>query len=237
MDWHYVALGKAVGPIPEEELTRLAAAGQITRDTLLWHAGMAEWKEAKLVKPDLWPPMAPPAPPATPAAAPPAPGAVPGPLPLAVRYGGFWIRFVARLIDWLILIFVGSAVNLVTGIGAIGLGGLSILHNGDFDPAELVHLIAAGFAAAMVKILLSAIYEIAFLTRFGATPGKMALGLKILKADGTRISFARATGRYFAYWLTCLTAPLLWVGFWIAGIDREKRALHDFICDTRVVRT
>lgn len=230
MDWHYVALGKSVGPVPEDELKRLAAAGQITRETFLWRAGMAEWQEARQVRPDLWP-VVPPAPPAAPAAA------IPGPLPVAKGFGGFWIRFLARLIDWLALFAIGSMVNLVTGIGAISYGGLSFLRDGDFDPAEILHLLALGLTAALVKIFLSAIYEIAFLTRFGATPGKMALGLKVRKADGTPISFGRAVGRYFAYWLSCLTAPLIFIGFLIAAWDREKRALHDFICDTRVVRT
>jgi uncharacterized RDD family membrane protein YckC len=242
MDWHYVALGKPVGPIPEDELKRLAAAGHITRTTLLWRAGMAEWQEARLAKPDLWPvppPVTPAAPPAAPPAATPAPAMspIPGPLPVAMPYGGFWIRFVARIIDWLILWCAGVMVKLATGIGAIGFGGLSILHDGDFDPTELLHLLAAGLVAGMVQLLLTAIYEIGFLTRFGATPGKMALGLKVVRASGAPLSFGRAIGRYFAYWLSCMTALLLWVGFWIAGIDREKRALHDFICDTRVVRT
>ena len=230
MDWHYVALGKAVGPIPEEELRRLAAAGHITGDTLLWRAGMPEWQEARKVKPDLWPVT----PPAAPPVSAPAPSA---PLPIATRYAGFWIRFVARIIDWLILWAAGAMVKLVTGIGALGFGGLSILHDGDFDPTELAHLLAVGLFAVMVKVFLSAIYEIAFLTRFGATPGKMALGLKVVKADGVAISFGRATGRYFAYWLSCMTAPLLFIGFLIAAWDREKRALHDFVCDTRVVRS
>jgi uncharacterized RDD family membrane protein YckC len=226
MDWHYVALGKAVGPIPEEELKRLAAAGQLTPDTLLWRAGMAEWQEARLVKPDLWP-----------VAPPPAPPAFATPAPAAPRFGGFWIRFVARFIDWMIIWFAAKMVALATGIGLAGIWGFSILHDGDFDPAELMHLVAAGLAALMVKIFLTAIYEIAFLTRFGATPGKMALGLKVRMADGTAISFARAVGRYFAYWLTCFTALLFFIGFLIAAWDREKRALHDFICDTRVVRS
>jgi uncharacterized RDD family membrane protein YckC len=229
MDWHYVALGKPVGPIAEEELRRLAAAGQITADTLLWRAGMAEWQPARIAQPDLWPPA--------PAAPTPPPAPAAGPLPLVSGYGGFWIRFVARLIDWLILWTVGAMVNLATGVSAIGFGGLSgLFHGGDFDPSEIVHLLAVGFFAVMVKILLTAIYEVAFLTRMGATPGKLALGLKVVKAGGAPISLARAIGRYFAYWVSCLTAPLLWVGFWIAGIDAQKRALHDFICDTRVVR-
>jgi uncharacterized RDD family membrane protein YckC len=244
MDWHYVALGKAVGPVSEEELRRLAASGQVTRDTLVWRAGMPEWREARLARPDLWPAVPPPAPAPPPAAggvagdapAVAAMASIPGPLPVATRFAGFWIRFVARILDWLILFFAGAMVNLATGIGAIGFGGFSIFRNGDFDPAELMHLLAAGLVAAMVKILLSAIYEIAFLTRFGATPGKMALGLKVVRAGGVPISFARATGRYFAYWLSCLTAPLLFIGFLIAAWDREKRALHDFVCDTRVVR-
>ena len=62
----------------------------------------------------------------------------------------------------------------------------------------------------------------------------MALGLKVIRADGGPISVGLAVGRYFAKILSALT---LWIGFIIAGFDREKRTLHDHICGTRVIYT
>jgi uncharacterized RDD family membrane protein YckC len=69
---------------------------------------------------------------------------------------------------------------------------------------------------------------------YGATPGKMALGLKIVRPDGGPISAGRAVGRYFAEILSALT---LMIGYMMAGWDSEKRALHDRIADTRVIKT
>ena len=60
----------------------------------------------------------------------------------------------------------------------------------------------------------------------------MALGLKIIRADGGPLSIGLAVGRYLAYILDGFT---LLIGFIIAGFDAEKRSLHDRICDTRVI--
>jgi uncharacterized RDD family membrane protein YckC len=95
----------------------------------------------------------------------------------------------------------------------------------------LMSLIGMAF---LIQFCLSLAYEVYFLTTKGATPGKMALGLKVTRADGGPISVGLAVGRYFAKILSVCT---LWIGFIIAGFDREKRSLHDHICGTRVVYT
>jgi uncharacterized RDD family membrane protein YckC len=91
-----------------------------------------------------------------------------------------------------------------------------------------------GFAGLsfFLSIAIGLAYEVYFLSTRAATPGKMVLGLKVIRADGGPISPALAAGRYFAVWLSYLT---LCIGFIIAGFDREKRALHDHICLTRVI--
>jgi uncharacterized RDD family membrane protein YckC len=67
-----------------------------------------------------------------------------------------------------------------------------------------------------------------------ATFGKMACGLAVTDTYGNRISFGRATGRYFAKILSALT---LGIGFAMVGWTRQKRGLHDFVAGTLVVRT
>ena len=66
-----------------------------------------------------------------------------------------------------------------------------------------------------------------------ATPGKLALGLKVTGLDGGRISFARATGRYFAEILSGLT---LGIGYAVVAFSRRRQALHDMVAGTVVVR-
>jgi uncharacterized RDD family membrane protein YckC len=83
-------------------------------------------------------------------------------------------------------------------------------------------------------MLVAIAYEVFFIRKYDATPGKMALGLNLLRADGSKLSVGRIIGRYFAYLVSCLT---LAIGFIIAGFDDEKRSLHDRMCDTRVIKT
>ena len=77
-------------------------------------------------------------------------------------------------------------------------------------------------------------YEIIFVRKFDATPGKMALGIKLLRPDGSKLSVGRIVGRYFANYLNVFT---LLIGYIILVFDDERRALHDRICDTRVIKS
>jgi uncharacterized RDD family membrane protein YckC len=127
-------------------------------------------------------------------------------------YGGFWIRFGAKFID-----------GIIVGIAGFLLGLL-----GGFVGGRVAPLIA-NLAAWVLNIA----YVIYFLGKYSATPGKMACGLKVVRPDGEAISYGRACGRFFAEFLSSL---ILGIGYIIAAFDKEKRSLHDRICDTRVVK-
>ena len=133
-----------------------------------------------------------------------------------LHYAGFWIRFVAEFLDGIILQIANLCCQMLVGM----------LLRGSLP--EVLKAANGGIAFAV-----GIGYMVFFNGRFGATPGKMALGLKIVRADGSPISYARAFGRYFA---KILSAIILLIGFMMAGWDPEKRALHDRICDTRVIR-
>ena len=95
----------------------------------------------------------------------------------------------------------------------------------------LTVLLVAAIEIAL-RTLLRATYEVCFLGRFGATPGKMVCRLRVVGPDHTRLTYTRALARHFAGMLSLLT---LLIGYLIAAFDSEKRALHDHICNTRVV--
>jgi uncharacterized RDD family membrane protein YckC len=76
------------------------------------------------------------------------------------------------------------------------------------------------------------VYEAWFLVHKGGTPGKLILGLQVIRGKGGKITWGLAIGRYFAHMVSSLT---LYIGYLMAAWDEEKRALHDHICDTRVV--
>src|SRR5215472_15473954 len=178
------------------------------------------------------------APPATPEVIPPAQGPVAQPttipsttsLPYApptVRYGGFWIRFVAIVIDWLI---VSVVVWPVAGIIAVGIG---VAGGAVRMPGVGVHLVR-GIVVETLFFCASWIYEAAMESSSKqATLGKMALGLKVTDEQGRRISFARATARYFSK----IISAILFIGYIMAGFTARKQALHDMIAGTLVTRT
>ena len=85
-----------------------------------------------------------------------------------------------------------------------------------------------------IAFALGIAYPTFFLGKYGATPGKMAAGIKVVRPDGEPITYMRAFGRYFA---DLLSGFIFGIGFIMAAFDDEKRALHDRICDTRVIRT
>jgi len=151
------------------------------------------------------------------------------------HFGGFWMRFLALCIDGIILFVASLIIRIPLGL-AIGGVGLGLGRNP--DPSQVFAALPAILSLAglsfLIQMAVSLSYEVYFLSTRGATPGKMALGLKIIRADGSPISAGLAAGRYFARILSWLT---LLIGFIIAGFDREKRALHDHICGTRVVYT
>jgi uncharacterized RDD family membrane protein YckC len=75
-------------------------------------------------------------------------------------------------------------------------------------------------------------YEIFMVGKYGGTLGKMACKIHVITADGESVGFPRAAARYFA---KLLSGVVCGIGYVIAIFDEQKRALHDRICDTRVV--
>ena len=159
---------------------------------------------------------------------------VPGSAPAAapVVYGGFWIRVVAAVIDAIVL---GIAVGVLQSVIFGSIFRIPRLEPGtSIDINALAPLFAFFGVAWLVQIAMAACYEGFFVARLAATPGKMAMGLKVVCADGSPVSLGRAFGRYFA---KILSAMILCIGFIIVGFDAQKRGLHDMICDTRVVKS
>lgn len=121
-------------------------------------------------------------------------------------YAGFWWRFLAHLIDATIL---SVAIFSLT---AASFGGLGI------------------GAGVLAPWLYFAFFES---SERQATPGKMICGIIVTNLKGQRISFARATGRFFGKYLSAL---ILGIGFIMAGLTPRKQALHDLLAECLVLR-
>lgn len=147
-------------------------------------------------------------------------------------YAGFWLRVAARLIDGVITGILASVYLVPLFIGLVRELGM------DFNPAELsaeqVALIeAVQFKASLVLLVLSFFYTWFFLVRFGGTPGKLLLGLRVVRSDGEKIGHGRAIGRFAADILNKFTFSLAYV---IVAIDDQKRGIHDLLARTRVIK-
>jgi uncharacterized RDD family membrane protein YckC len=256
MQWYYAIKDQRNGPVAQAEFEQLVANGTITADTLVWRQGMANWQPYSQI--DGAAASATVADDGTAVCA--VSGkryptremiqyegkwigaehrdeyfqrlregvALPGAsiVPGAYGYGGFWRRLVAKIVDMIVAGVASFTINLLVrqmfGAGAVPQAG----NMGVF-------WLMLG-TQQVVGITIGLSYEIFFIRRFDATPGKLAMGMKLLRADGSRLTTGRIVGRYFANWVSGLT---LSIGYIIAAFDNEKRALHDYMCDTRVIKT
>ena len=140
------------------------------------------------------------------------------------HYGGFWIRFVAVFLDGLLMQVLRVPISLLI-LGAVA----SPLRTPGANPAAFT---GAMLTLTGISMLIAVLYEATMIRYFGATLGKMAVGVKVVRSDGSGISWGISIGRYF---MKIVSAFILLIGYIMAGFDEEKRALHDRVCDTRVV--
>jgi uncharacterized RDD family membrane protein YckC len=149
--------------------------------------------------------------------------------PGRMRYGGFWIRFVAKFMDGMILWVLSLLLTIPYGI----LVGMMISKAGT-GPAEANLSLVFGISTLFYILLFAAqaTYSTFFIGKFRATPGKMIFKLMVVTPDGGRVSYLRALGRYFS---EIVSGMIFAIGYIMAAFDGEKRALHDRICSTRVV--
>lgn len=146
-------------------------------------------------------------------------------------YAGFFRRAVALIVDTLIVL-----VPTLLIFGPVLAGQVFSL---GVTPSEL----SAAQASLMGATLLSWQLVIGILlwlyfawfesSSKQATWGKQLLGIKVVDKNGQRISFARATGRFFG---KILSYVIFYIGFIMAAFTNRKRALHDIIVETYVVK-
>jgi uncharacterized RDD family membrane protein YckC len=256
MNWYYADQGQPAGPVNDAQFEELVRSGKIQPDTLVWHEGLAAWQSYREVKSPAPPSGPPPTGDAsfTPGVKPEAVCAECGNLfaiqdmirhgqiyicanckPVFMQklaegaklntgelnYAGFWIRFAAVFLDGLILFVVNFCINLIAGLTV-----------GQAIGVKPQRVIALQLVLMAIQLVIGLSYEVILIGKYGATLGKMACKIKVVTADGGRVSYSRALGRYFAKILSYMVCL---IGFIIAAFDGQKRALHDHICNTRVI--
>ncbi|NLF32495.1 MAG: RDD family protein [Planctomycetes bacterium] len=262
--WYYADRDNArQGPVEAAELVRLRLRGALDWDTLVWRDGMAEWRPmrefaAELAQADdragavagtagaalaVGEPA--PAPALAAAAAgvaqvePASPYAPPRAAVSAdaavvtggeVVQAGFWKRFAAMVIDGLVTGVATWAVQIpLLMMAGIGMGSELMSLGGSIG----LVLLSYGIGLAIPLLYFSWMHS----SGSQASLGKMAVGIKVTRGTGERISFWRALGRYVAYVVSVVFS--FGVGGLVsaltAGLTQRKQALHDMVCDTLVV--
>lgn len=151
------------------------------------------------------------------------------------KYAGFWWRFLAIIIDGLI-VGVIQWIVIAPILAAVGLGVASTVTSGEMDSTAAVGMVGAVIGAVMVTWLLTAVagwlyFALMESSKFQGTIGKLALGIVVTDMDGNKVSFGKATGRYFG---KIISAIILYVGFMMAGFTEKKQGLHDILAGTLV---
>jgi len=154
------------------------------------------------------------------------------------KYAGFWLRFVAYIIDYIVIQVLQSFVILPI----LGLFGLNFL-SGNFsfnDPSEeeIIAMIIAFASAMSAAITLSIIIQVLYYTimeasKYQGTLGKMALGLKVTDMNGKPLDLGKAFLRNLG---KIVSGFLLFIGYIMAGLTEKKQALHDMFVGALVVK-
>jgi uncharacterized RDD family membrane protein YckC len=145
---------------------------------------------------------------------------VPVPVALQGDPAGFWVRFLAVIIDGIIVFAIGAII-------------WPILFGDTFWVTQTEVIDGEVFSYTTTQswhTLMTLAWKIVFLALYGATPGKRLMGIQILNERGSRrIGFMRATVRSIAEFLSAIT---LGIGYLMAAFRKDKRALHDLIAGT-----
>lgn len=201
--------GQRVGPFSLAEVNRQLAGGSLNPSEQAWYEGAPGWKPVFSIAGVILPGAAS-------ASARPIGIATPNP-PKSPIYAGFWIRAVALFLDSVIL--------------AIPIGILWFVFWPDPSDPGSGNLFFAASAVVGLKIFY---FAGLWASPMQATLGQKMCGLRVISdRDDPRITFSRAVGRLFAMALSSLT---LGIGYIMAAFTERKRALHDMIAGTCVVK-
>ncbi len=152
---------------------------------------------------------------------------------VASPFKGFWIRFVAAIIDGVLLLIAFFVFAILITVIFGGLGGLLGGEEGTFG---------AGLMGFLLAILVFTIFQLLYkplmeASEFQGTLGKYMLGMKVVKANGEKLDMGTSFVRSIVY-LVCmalmsLVVPVL--AFFMIGFTEQKQGLHDYVAKTFVV--
>jgi uncharacterized RDD family membrane protein YckC len=149
----------------------------------------------------------------------------------SLEYAGFWRRLMAALIDLFTITIICSIIILIfqpfhwPGFGNLW-GNAEVFNESPWDALPSI------IGGNVLSILVNITYFVVFWVWRGQTPGKMLLGVKIIKEDGSGVSISVALLRYLGYIVSIAVA---FIGFIWVAFDNRKQGFHDKMAETLVV--
>jgi len=233
------------GPFTRAQIAEKLQSGAVSLDDLAFIEGLSQWTPLREVLATVDAPAVPaPAPVVAPPSTVPAYSyAATMQPPGHVAYAGFWLRFVAYMIDSIIISIPVTIIAIILGVvmgGASVMMGAASHSDGNSDAGQAMGA-AMGLGFVLMELVIwIAVMVIAWLyfakMESGpgqATYGKRILGLRVTNLAGERIGFGQASGRFFGKIVSGMT---FYIGFIMAGFTERKQALHDLIAGTLVVK-
>ncbi len=258
MPWYYEVDRQQRGPVSDEELTALVQSGAIRAETLVWQPGWPDWRAYGVVAGH---PAGAGFADADSAVCAVSGRRLPKSemlefegrwvgvehkeeffqrlregvnIPSEMVYAGFGRRLLAKIVDWIFLWLISLIPQMVLTFLVLGTWSVFTPDMSQVDPASMMtRMILLQVVSTLLGIAVGLSYSIYFIRKHDATPGKKMLGLRLVRADGVKLSVGRIVGRHFSEWVSGM---ILLIGYIMAAFDKEqRRALHDHMCDTRVI--
>lgn len=218
--WYYVDKGVSEGPVPVTEIHVLVDRGIIEYDSPICREGEERWLKAGEAFPVFWKNR-------HTYTSPPETRWQTAERSTYGRYGGFWLRFFALFIDSFIVLLLQALTA-----GAIGAAVGYTMGSTGSSPEEIE--LVCGMLGAVVGAIVNWIYFAGGESGYSqGTVGKRAMGLMVTDLNGERITFGRASGRYFS---KILSGLFFGIGYLMVAFSEKKQGLHDMMAGTLVVR-
>jgi uncharacterized RDD family membrane protein YckC len=154
------------------------------------------------------------------------------------NYAGFWLRFVAYVVDGIIL----GCVQFILVMPVLAIFGVGIVSKArELESGD--EAAAMSFAATFMAFIV--LYQIVFWviqtlyhsfmesSKFQGSVGKLALGIIVTDTDGNKLEFGKALVRNIS---KIVSHYIAFIGYIMAAFTDKKQALHDMIASTLVVR-
>lgn len=225
--------GERHGPYKEEDVRQWLRSGQVSGDDLAWYDGLADWQPLSALFPDELR--------REPAGVEASPSPAFTPLPRVNEaaledYAGFWKRFGAWVIDYLILLVPVSIIAVSMGATVAFEHFMTQLHSGVAPSVAVVEYSKAVRPASLVALVIGFVYYAAFeCSKWQATPGKLAIGMRVTSLDGHRIGFGRSLARNAVRLVNMITALLPLICYLAVAWTMRKQGFHDMLAKTLVL--